>query len=52
MVAWLKRLRKNSGCGPGLPSAAKAAIDFAALTARLKPRPFKAQSKPEFFRKL
>jgi hypothetical protein len=27
-----------------IPSAAKAAIDFAALTARLKPRPFKANS--------
>jgi hypothetical protein len=34
------------------PSAAKAAIDFAALTARLKPRPFKTRSKSEFFRKL
>jgi hypothetical protein len=47
--------------------AANAAIDFAALTARLKPRPFKtrskseqrlklrpvkAKSKPEFFRSL
>jgi hypothetical protein len=27
--------------------AAKAAIHFAALTARLKPRPFKAESKSE-----
>ena len=27
------------------PAAAKPAIDFAALTARLKPRPFKAKSK-------
>jgi hypothetical protein len=34
------------------PAAAKAAIGFAALTARLKPRPFKTRSKSEFFRKL
>jgi hypothetical protein len=34
------------------PAAAKAAIDFAALTARLKPRPFKTRSKSEFFRSL
>jgi hypothetical protein len=34
------------------PAAAKAAIDFAALTARLKPRSFKTRSKSEFFRKL
>jgi hypothetical protein len=34
------------------PAASKAAIDFAALTARLKPRPFKTRSKSEFFRKL
>jgi hypothetical protein len=34
------------------PAAAKAAIDFAALTARLKPRPFKTRSKSEFFRNL
>jgi hypothetical protein len=27
-----------------IPSAAKAAIDFAHLTARLKPRPFKTNS--------
>jgi hypothetical protein len=27
-----------------IPSAAKAAIDFAQLTARLKPRPFKTNS--------
>jgi hypothetical protein len=33
-------------------SAAKAGIDFAALMARLKPRPFKTKSKPEFRRKL
>jgi len=32
--------------------AAKAWVDFAALTARLKLRPFKTKSKPEFFRKL
>jgi hypothetical protein len=31
------------------PSAAKAAIDFATLAARLKPRPFKAESPPKFF---
>jgi hypothetical protein len=34
------------------PAAAKAAIDFAALAARLKPRPFKTRSKSEFLRKL
>jgi hypothetical protein len=34
------------------PSAAKAAVDFAALTARLKPHPFQTKSKPEFFRSL
>jgi hypothetical protein len=34
------------------PSAAKACVDFAALTAQQKPRPFKTKSKPEFFRKL
>jgi hypothetical protein len=34
------------------PAVAKAAIDFAALTARLKPRPFKTGSKSGFFRKL
>jgi hypothetical protein len=33
-------------------SAAKTGVDFAALTARLKPRPFKTKSRPEFFRKL
>jgi hypothetical protein len=43
---------KTLVCGPRLPSAAKAAIDFAALTARLKPCPFKAKSRPEFFRSL
>jgi hypothetical protein len=32
--------------------AAKAWVDFAALTARLKPRPFKTKSKPEFLGKL
>src|SRR6202140_5787091 len=32
-------------CAP----AVKAAIDFAAFTARLKPRPFKTKSKREFF---
>jgi hypothetical protein len=36
----------------GWGTRAKAAIDFATLTARLKPRPFKAKSKPEFFRNL
>ncbi len=47
-----------TGCGktPSLAqsvtSAAKAAIDFVALTARLKPRPFKTRSKSEFFRSL
>jgi hypothetical protein len=33
-------------------ATAKAAIDFAALTLRLKPRPFKTRSKSEFFRSL
>ena len=32
------------------PSAPKGAIDFEELTARLKPRPFKTKSEPEFFR--
>src|SRR5260370_24731405 len=47
----------QTGCGktPSLAqsvtSAARAAIDFVALTARLKPRPSK-QDKPEVFRKL
>jgi hypothetical protein len=50
--AELNRLRKKSHCGPQLPSAAKTTIDFGARTARLKPRPFKAKSEPEFFRKL
>jgi len=34
------------------PSAPKGAIDFEGLTARLKPRPFKTKSEPEFFRGL
>jgi hypothetical protein len=42
----------RAGIRPRLTSAAKAAINFAALTARLKPRPFKTKSKPEFFRSL
>ena len=46
------RLRKKYFPRRSLTSAAKAAIDFAALTARLKPRPFKTKSKPEFFRSL
>ena len=44
--ARLNRRRKRSSA-----SAAKAVIDFATVTARLKPRPFKAKSEPEFFRK-
>jgi hypothetical protein len=32
------------------PSATKAAVDFLALTARLKPRPFKAKLQPTFFK--
>jgi hypothetical protein len=46
-----------TGCGKKSPcrhvgaSAAKA-VDFAGLTARLKPRPFKTRSKPEVFRSL
>src|ERR1019366_7641172 len=48
-TARLKRLRKKSHCGSRLPSAAKAAIDFATLTARLKPRPFKAKSRTRVF---
>jgi hypothetical protein len=35
-----------------VPAAAKAAVDFATLTARLKPRPFKTKSTFEFFRSL
>jgi len=31
---------------------AKAPIDFAMVSARLKPRPFKTKSKTEFFSKL
>ena len=31
------------------PQRLKTAIDFAALTARLKPRPFKTRSRTEFF---
>jgi len=46
------RLRKMSDCTPRQPAAAKAAIDFATLSARLKPRPFKAGSKSEYFRSL
>jgi len=42
----------NRRSKPTDPSAAKAAVDFAELTARLKPRPFKAKSKLEFFRSL
>ena len=40
------------GLGPGLlvTSAAKAANQFCAPTARLKPRPFKAKSKPAAYR--
>jgi len=41
----LNRLRKKSSCPLVGASAAKAAIDFAALTARLKPRPFKTKVK-------
>ncbi len=40
---------KKWHCRPRVPSAAKAGLDFAALTARLKPRPFKTKSKSEFF---
>src|SRR5208282_4056860 len=35
-----------------IPSAAKAAINFAALAARLKPRPFKTNAKPRIFHSL
>src|ERR1019366_3100245 len=49
LTARLKGLRKKSHCGSRLPSAAKAAIDFATLTARLKPRPFKAKSRTRVF---
>jgi hypothetical protein len=44
-----------TGCGKvalQAPSAAKAGVDFATLTARLKPRPFKTKSKSELFRSL
>jgi hypothetical protein len=44
-LAHLNRLRKKSHCKPQRPSAAKAGVDFAILTARLKPRPFKTKSK-------
>jgi hypothetical protein len=37
---------------PQFPSAAEAATDFAALTARLKPRPFKASIESDFFSSL
>jgi hypothetical protein len=43
---------RRAGTRPRLTSAAKAAINFAAVTARLKPRPFKTKSIAEFFRKL
>src|ERR1019366_5050970 len=46
-----RRLRKNSHCKPQ-PSTAEAGIDFAILTARLKPRTFKTKSKSEFLRRL
>jgi len=59
VVSRIQDYKRDEGWASGslavawrLPSAAKAAIDFAALTARLKPRPFKAKSKPEFFRRL
>ena len=41
--------KKSGHCKLRAPPAAKACVDFAALTARLKPRPFKTKSKPEFF---
>ena len=34
------------------PQRLKSRLDFAARTARLKPRPFKTRSKSQFFRKL
>jgi hypothetical protein len=36
-------------CGLRLPSAAKAAVDFAALSARPKPRRFKTKIKTRVF---
>jgi hypothetical protein len=46
-----------AGCGKKSPSrhvgaSAAKAVDFAGLTARLKPRPFKTRSKREVFRSL
>jgi len=35
---------------PAISPSAKTAADFAVLTARLKPRPFKTRSRPKFFR--
>ena len=55
MWVWWARPRAGFGkgrwCTSQLPAAAKPAVDFGKLTARLKkPRPFKA--KPQFFRSL
>ena len=51
MVQNLAGCGKKSACLHVGASAAKA-VDFAELTARLKPRPFKTRSKPEVFRSL
>jgi len=51
LTARLKWVRKKSDCTL-CSQRLKAAIDVARPTARLKPRPFKAKSKPEFFRNL
>src|SRR5208282_653287 len=49
LTAQLNRLRKTGSRAGSVTSAAKAAIDFAALTARLKPRPFKNKVKTRVF---
>ena len=48
----MHRLQKKSSYQLGDTSAAKVAVDFARLTARLKPRPFKTKTRTEFFRYL
>jgi hypothetical protein len=49
LMAWLNRLRKKWHCRLRAPSAAKAGIDFAALTARLKAAPFQNTVKTGVF---
>jgi hypothetical protein len=48
----LARIAENSLCRAHITSAAKAAVDFAVLMARLEAAPFQNKTEVEFFSKL